>query len=142
MGVGHWGSKEYVEEKKNNSILKDVNLKMAAQVVQTHDDLALRNRILELEHALENKEVHYEKVVQYEQVEVIKEVEKIVEKEVQVVTNFPVIKERIVTEYVDKPFEVIKEVEKLVEREIKVVPLWAYCGLLVQTLAIIVLLLK
>ena len=134
MAMMQWGDKKVVKGKK------------AQETVASHP--TLHARIAELEQQI--KDVPHKIVEVIKEVptiverEVIVPVERIVERvvEVQVIKEFPVMKEKIVTEFVDRPITVVKEVEKEVIRQIKFVPLWAYGALLVQSLIIVVLLFK
>jgi hypothetical protein len=145
MGIGYLGPKGNF---KKTPLLESTTI-ADTLTIQTVDmeKLALQNRVFELENELAEKEagmVEIVEVIKEIPVEVVKEVrvveERIIEKEVQVIKEFPVIKDRIVKEFVDvvREIEVIKEVEK----QVKVVPFWVYGALGVQTLAIIILLLK
>lgn len=161
VGVGHFGSKEYVDQQLQKAeSAKQQGLSMIEVPLDAPIDqiAGLQKQIVDLEKQLSNqvpqvleiiKEVIKEipvEVIKEVPVEVVREVrvieERIVEKEVQVIKEVPVYKKRVMTEFIDRPIEVIKEVEKEVVREVKIIPWWAYAALVVEALAIIVLLLK
>lgn len=153
MAFLHIGPKQFVDSKmhQKTSVLQDVPLSYSAHTEittgpelspNTGEILNLRNRVVELEIALLDAAEQKTHIVEIP-VEVIKEIKVVVEKEVQVIKEFPVIVEKIVKEFVDvvREVEKIKEVRTEVVREIKSTPKWIYGILLVQTLAIIALLL-
>lgn len=162
MAIGHFGSKEYVEQqlkKAESANMHEISMLNEIPLNSSIDEVAnLQSHINSLEKQLANqvpqiievvKEVIREvpvTVIKEIPVEVVREVkvieERIVEKEVQVIKEVPVYKKRVMTEFVDRPIEVIKEVEKEVVREVKIIPWWAYVAAVLETLAILALLLK
>lgn len=154
MSFLHVGPKAFIDSLQQGA--KAVFPGYKGTEVFDNEILMLKNKISDLEHSLSTQEVKYIEVIKEVpvdiikeiQVEVIKEVkvieEKIVEKivEIQVIKEFPVFKEKIIKEFIDRPFETIKEIEKLVVKEIKIVPYYVYGIMIIETLAIIGLLLK
>jgi seryl-tRNA synthetase len=147
MSFLHIGPKQFIEDIKNSNSLKKskdtVNYSFHALKLESE---ILKTRIEELENKALNIETKIVEVIKEVPVEVIREVrvveERIVEKEVQVIKEFPVYKEKIIKEFVDRPIETIREIEKEVVREIKTLPIWVYGVFLIETLTIVILLLK
>lgn len=108
----------------------------------------LNDRILELEKQLANiqpiiKEVEVIKYIPQEIIKIEKEyIEKPIDKIVEVVKEVIRIEKEYIEVPIEKIIEIEKEIEKFVDKEIKIIPKWVFGVVAIETLLIIVMIIK
>jgi NH3-dependent NAD+ synthetase len=137
MGVLHTGPRHLI--KKTKSAEDEALLQSKQDEIDT-----LKQQIDQLNYKLANQEPQIiTKTIPIQQVktvEIVKEVE--VVKEIPRIVHATKFTPIHVEKIIEKPVEVIKQVIKEIPVEIKVLPKWVYGVISVQTLLIVLLLLK